>query len=437
MHVVIIGAGWAGLAAAVELSHHGIEVTLMEAAKRAGGRARRVEAHAASYDNGQHLMAGACHEMLRLLRSIGVPEEQVFHRRPLRLEMRAARNAIVCINFPVLPAPWHVLSGFARATGLNRTERYRALALCVRLFFSGFKLTNDLKLAEWLQQAKQPPLLIKTLWEPLCLAVLNTPLDQASAAVFIRVLHEVFAGSRSDSDLLFPRQDLGALFPDPALRFIREHGGGVLLGQRVMALDIRDDRLYGVTTKYGALAADHVVVATSPGEALRLIQAHPQLYDVGRRLAALRYEPICTIYLHYPPEIRLGREMVGLLDGTGQFIFDLGDAGHPGRMAVVISGPGPHMAQDNDVLINNISREIGEHFPHWPAPSHSFIVREKRATFSCHAGVEALRPATRTPVQGCWLAGDYTDTGLPATLEGALRSGVHAAREIIGMHAAH
>jgi hydroxysqualene dehydroxylase len=116
MHVVIVGAGWSGLAAAIELSHHGIEVALIKAAKRVGGRARRVEAHAASYDNGQHLMVGAGHEMLRLPRSIGVPEEQVFHLRPLRLEMRAARNAIVCVNFPVLPAPWHVLSGFANAS---------------------------------------------------------------------------------------------------------------------------------------------------------------------------------------------------------------------------------------------------------------------------------------------------------------------------------
>jgi predicted NAD/FAD-dependent oxidoreductase len=160
------------------------------------------------------------------------------------------------------------------------------------------------------------------------------------------------------------------------------------------------------------------------------------LNDIARQLSALRYEPICTVYLQYPPEVKLGGEMTGLLDGTGQWILDLGAAGHPGRMAVVISGPGPHMAWDNDTLITRIRHELSQHFPQWPAPAHSLVIREKRATFSCHAGIKSLRPAVETPVEACWLAGDYTDTGFPATLEGALRSGVLCAKKILTAHAA-
>jgi squalene-associated FAD-dependent desaturase len=432
MHVVIIGAGWAGLAAGIELSRANIQVTLIEAAKQAGGRARQVEAHGLAFDNGQHLMLGAYSEMLRLLRDIGIPEERVFNRRPLRLAMRAPRQDEMSIEFPALPAPWHVVTGFARARGLSWAERYRALALCTQLFFSGFKLDKDLGVAAWLHSANQPERLIKALWEPLCLAALNTPVDQASAQVFIHVLHEAFAGRRSDADMLFPRLDLGAVFPEPAIRFIEGHGGTVRFGERVAALDIGDGRIAGVITRQGVIGADHVIVAASPGEALRLMEPQPLLNDIARQLAALRYEPICTIYLQYPPEIRLGCEMLGLLEGTGQWLLDLGDAGHPGRMAVVISGPGAHMAQDNAALINVICGEISEHFSHWPPPTQSFVIREKRATFSCHADVATLRPGSRTAVEGCWLAGDYTDTGLPATVEGALRSGVRAAREILG-----
>lgn len=431
MRVLIIGAGWAGLAAAIELSRNRVAVTLIEAAKHAGGRARRVDAQGMSFDNGQHLMMGAYSEMLRLLRIVGITEEQAFHRRRLRLEMRSPHHERVLLDFSALPAPWHVVSGFAGARGLSWSERYRALSICAQLFFSGFKLEGDLSVAEWLQRAKQPPLLIKALWKPLCLATLNTPSNQASAEVFIHVLHEIFDGQRTDSDMLFPRADLGAVFPDPAIRFIRRQGGTVHFGERVLALNIQDERIRGVTTRQGEIDADQVIVAASANECLRLIRPHPLMNDISQQLSALRYEPICTVYLQYPPELRLGLEMIGLLDGTGQWILDLGGAGHPGRMAVVISGPGPHMAWDNEELIARIRYELIQHFPQWPAPLHTLVIREKRATFSCRAGIRAIRPTDRTPVQRCWLAGDYTDTGFPATLEGAQRSGVRCARHIL------
>lgn len=431
MHIVIAGAGWSGLAAGIELSRANIQVTLIEAARNAGGRARRVETRDMVFDNGQHLMLGAYSELLRLLRVLGVSEGQALRRRSLCLEMRSPRDDMLRLALPSLPAPWHALAGFVQAEGLSWRERYRALALCVQIFFSGFKLAQDVSVADWLLRAGQPEHLIHALWEPLCLAALNTPLHQASARVFIRVLREAFAGGRSDADMLLPRADLGAVFPDPALRFVHEHGGAVRFAERIASLDIRDGRIAGVTTQRERIAADHVIIATSPSEALRLLQPHPLLQDISRQLAGLRHEPICTVYLQYPPEVRLGCEMLGLLDGPGQFIFDLGDTGHPGRMAVVISGPGLHMTQDNAVLGDEVTRQVGGHFPAWPAPSHTFVIREKRATFSCRVDIDTLRPTTRTPVAGCWLAGDYTATGLPATLEGALRSGVSAARAII------
>jgi squalene-associated FAD-dependent desaturase len=433
MHVIIIGAGWAGLAAAIELSRADIQVTLVEAAKRAGGRARRVETHGLVFDNGQHLMLGTYSELVRLLDVIGVSEDQVLTRRPLRLAMQTPRRDEMCIEFPPLPAPWQVVAGFMHAKGFSWSERFHALALCTRLFFSGFMLNEDRSVVTWLHEVKQPQRLIEALWEPLCLAALNTPIEQASARVFIHILHEAFAGRRSDADMLFPRVDLGAVFPEPALGFVEKHGGRLRLGERVVSLDVRGGRLIGVTTRRGVIEADHVIVATSPNEALRLMAPHGALKAITDQLGALRYEPICTVYLQYPADTRLGCEMLGLLDGAGQWILDLGGSGFPGRMAVVISGPGNHMALDNETLCNEITAQVAGHFPDWPAPSHQLVIREKRATFSCHVDVSALRPGPRTPLPGCWLAGDYTDIGLPATLEGALRSGVRAAREVIAM----
>src|SRR5690606_15519501 len=128
-----------------------------------------------------------------------------------------------------------------------------------------------------------------------------------------------------------------------------------------------------------------------------------------------------------PPKTRLPNDMIGLLGGAAQWVFDRALCGQPGLMAAVISTDGPHMGLDNGALIRQAAAELARHFPHWPAPEHGLVVREKRATFACRAGSDNLRPAHATPVQGCWLAGDYTATGLPATLEGAVRSGLQCA----------
>jgi len=430
--IAIVGAGWAGLAAAVVLCKAGHKITLIEAAQHAGGRARLVVTHDTTCDNGQHLMMGAYKDLLGLLDIVGVPEEKALLRRPLRLEMRSPQRASPCLRFPSLPAPWHVIVGFMGAKGMSVSERYRALALCTHLFFSGFKLAVDISVLQWLRRINQPDALIANLWEPLCLAALNTPINQASAQIFIRVLYEVFAGHRSDSDMLFPRIDLGALFPDPALRYIKDHGGDIHFSERALTLNLRDGVLHGVTTQRGEITADHLILATSPEGCIKLVESHEALQGIAQQLSQLGREPICTIYLQYSDDTRLGTAMLGLLNGTGQWILDLSNSGHPGRMAVVVSGPGPHMDWDNTSMIERITHEIAQHFPQWPTPMSAWVIREKRATFSCKTNINKSRPPSRTPVQGLWLAGDYTDTELPATLEGALRSGKHCAEAIIG-----
>lgn len=431
LRVVVVGAGWAGLAAAVELSRAGLRPTLIEAAARPGGRARRVDVHGLRCDNGQHLMMGAYRTLRELLECVGVPETQLFDRRPLSLEMRTPRHA-VRLRFPPLPAPWHVIAGFLTARGLTHADRYRALRLCIDVSRTGFTLARDEALDAWLRHAGQSDRLIASLWEPLCLAALNTPIATASARVFLRVLKEVFGGVRSDSDMLFPRVDLGAVFPEPALRYLADRGADLRFGERVTAIDLDGNRIRGLVTRGGHVPADQVILAASPESCLRLIAAHPALAGVARRLSALRHEPICTVYLQYPPDVRLGTEMVGLLEATAQWVLDLRGAGQPGRMAAVISGPGPHMGWRHADLIERVRGELAAHFPEWPPPLRAWTIREKRATFSCRAGIDELRPAAETPLGGLWLAGDYTDTGLPATLEGALRSGRRAAAAVLG-----
>ncbi len=427
--VIIIGGGWAGLAAAVELAAAAVPVHLLEAAPQLGGRARSIQAHAMELDNGQHLLLGAYRETLRLLRRVGVHEREVLARTPLHLAVHRPQG-MVELAAPPLPAPLHLLWALWRGRGLSHEERRAALRFCLSAYRSRFTVTPDISVAQLL--AAQPNSLIEVLWEPLCLATLNTPLRDASAALFLAVLRDAFSRRRRDSDLLYPITPLGAVLPAPARRYIERHGGVVETRRRVRALTLAAAAVTGVATDGGTLSSGHVVVATAPRHARHLLAAHPPLHTANAQLAQLDDEPIVTLYLRYPPDTTLERTMVGMSGTLTQWLFDRGRlCGAKGLMAAVISGPGAHSAMSNERLAAAVAGEVADRYPHWPAPLETLVIRERRATFRSSVGVGAWRPNHATAVAGLWLAGDYTDTGYPATLEGAVRSGVQCARRII------
>lgn len=423
--VVVVGGGWAGLAAAVELSDLGHRVILLEASRQLGGRARGIDFDGDRVDNGQHLLIGAYRETLRLMARVGVREQPACLRLPLCLEVRGPHDTLL-LKTPRLPAPLHLAAALLAGRGLTVNERLRALRLALRHHRSGFALPKDVSVAELL--ADQPARLVRLLWNPLCLATLNTAPERASARVFLRVLRDAFARTSRDSDLLIPRVDLGRSFPEPAMDFITRRGGEVRLGARVTALDVQQGCATGVWLNDEYLAASQVILAVPPHIAARLLSVHEAGAPLARTLAAFAHEPIATVYLRYPAHATLPVVMLGLADGTAQWLFDRRVCGQPGLLAAVISGPGEHTDMPRDALAAQVEREIAGHFPHFPAPLAHFVVREKRATFRCDVGIDAHRPQARTPLAGCWLAGDYTDTGYPATLEGAVRSGVQCAR---------
>ena len=429
--VVVVGGGWAGLAAAIELTHAGIPVILIEAARQLGGRARCVRFGESRVDNGQHILLGAYREWLTLLRRIGLQEEQVVRRLPLELVMAGARDPGLRLRAPALPAPLHLLAALLGARGLSPRERLAALRFGYFLARPHRAVDQDRTVATLLREHHQPERLVRLLWEPLCLAALNTPIGSASARLFLRVLRESFRHRRQDSDLLLPVTDLGSALPEPALHYIERHGGQVWLNRRVTGLRLAGDRLQGVELDNDFLPTRQLVVAVPPPACQRLLSPHAAFADIVRGLARLEYQPITTLYLRYPETVRLPRPMLGLLDGPGQWAFDRAIAGQPGLMAVVISAAGAHLQLDNSELGDAVARQLAGLFPAWPAPGERLVIREKRATFASQVGVDSLRPASATPVAGCWLAGDYTATGLPGTLEGAVISGRRCALGIL------
>lgn len=424
LKTAIIGGGWAGLAAAVELCAAGGEVTAFESAKQLGGRARRVDIHGHALDNGQHILVGAYRETLRLMNAIGADGECLLRRIPLEL---AYPGAGFKMKLPRLPAPLHLAFGLLNASGCTWAEKISAVRFMRSLQACEYRLAEDCTVTELLDRQQQHGALRRYLWQPLCLAALNTGPEKASAQVFANTLRDSIGGSRNATDLLLPATDLGSVFPDAAATFIQARGGKIHLSRRIEQIDPRHE-IHGERF-------DHVVLAVAPQHAARLLTQQPETVATAKLLASYAYEPIATVYAGYPPDLRLPCPMLGIDNGKneplGQWVFDRGQLGSAhGILSFVLSGSGNWEEGEDDDLLDALHGELEATLNRkLPKPSWHQIIRERRATFSCHPNLP--RPTTRTALPGLWLAGDYAYADYPATLEGAVRSGIAAARAIL------
>ncbi|BCM24985.1 hypothetical protein ZMTM_12440 [Methyloradius palustris] len=426
--VAVIGGGCAGLAAASRLAENGINVTLYEASPHLGGRARGLSWKGLRLDNGQHILLGAYSETLCLLKLAGVDEATALLRLPLQLTMHGAFELKACT---LLPAPLHILAGLLSAKGLSWSERFAAIRFMVWMRLTNFTLLHDETLESLFTRKSQPARLVQLLWEPLCLAALNTPLNKASANVFLSVLRDSFARKKQDSDMLLPRCDLSALIADPLAAYIEQQGGAVKTHAPINQVLKATSGFALITDAGESLEYSHVVMAVSPFR-LSTLTSELSEYTESRQLTEqLSYQPIYTVYLQYAENTSLATPMQGLTGGISQWVFDRGQLyGQQGLLAVVVSAEGSHQAITQEALAIAVADELAAAFPHLGQPLWHKVIAEKRATFSCEANI--LRPHQVTVIPNLYLAGDYTAGDYPATIEGAIRSGVQCANYIIG-----
>jgi hydroxysqualene dehydroxylase len=424
LSVGVIGGGYAGMAAAVTLAQRGIPVTVFESAKQLGGRARGVIYNDTQLDNGQHLLLGCYHDTLRLIEMVGGNVEKDFLRLPLQLELHRQFS----LKAPRLPAPLHLLTALLSAQGLSFTQRLSAARFILIMQLKNFRLSQDITVAHLLTVHQQDANLILKLWEPLCIAALNTPIHKASGQVLLNVLRDSLTRSRADSDMLLPRIDFTALFPQRAASYIEQHGGQVLTSNGVEQIAVHDEFIE-LNTAQGASKYSHVICATPPTVAANLLRPIAALANTVAAIDSLEHQPIYTVYLQYPASVRLPCPMLGLHQRISQWLFDKGQiAGQHGLIAAVISAEGIHQNLPQDELAQKVITELREEFSIADTPQWVKVIAEKRATFCCSPNL--VRPTQLSPIPGLLLAGDYTDGDYPATLEGAVISGIKCAELI-------
>ena len=305
----IIGGGYAGMAAAVELAAAGIAVTVFEAAKELGGRARRVTLNGMALDNGQHILIGAYRETLELIARVHADPERALIRRPLELFLAGEFPAVQFhLRAAPLPPPFDLAAGLAFARGISLVERWSAAVFLLRMRRLNFNLPRDCTVSELLGKARQSTRCIRLLWEPLCVSALNTGISEASAQVFLEVVKDSMLGRSSgkmrDSDFLIPRDDLTSLFPAPAAAFVEARGGRISSATTIRSV-ARHAHGYALEGDPDAGAYAHVIVAVAPHRLAPLLAGLPELAALAQSVEQLDYQPIVTCYLQYPEHVRL------------------------------------------------------------------------------------------------------------------------------------
>jgi hydroxysqualene dehydroxylase len=405
-------------------------------------------------DNGQHLMLGCYRHTLRLIEQVGGNIEQDFLRLPLQLDLHGEFS----LKTPRLPAPLHLLMALLNAQGLSFSARLHAARFMLELRRANFKLPspaggggaggegNDMTVTELLAQYGQDADLVQKLWEPLCIAALNTPIHKASAQVLLNVLRDALNQSRADSDMLLPRINFTALFSQRAANYVEQHGGKVFTSCGVEAITPKNNgielRLAASPSRLDTSSVrpevskgesdeslqrfSHVICAAPPVVAAKLLRPIAALAETVAQIDNLEHQPIYTVYLQYPAHVTLSHPMLGLHLSYSQWLFDKGRiSGQHGLLAAVISAEGIHQELSQEELAQKVIAELSAEFGIAEQPAWFKVIAEKRATFCCSPNLH--RPSQQTPLPRLLLAGDYTAGDYPATLEGAVMSGLKCA----------
>ena len=423
MRVVVIGGGFAGMAAACRLAGDGHAVTVLEAAPRLGGRAASFEHHGQTIDYGQHVLLRACGAAQGFLERIGASDAVSF-QEALAIPLLCDGERSVLRSWP-LPGVTHLLPGLLGYAPLSRRERIAAARAGLALWAS--RSLRDETFGEWLVRHGQTERAIRRLWDPIVIATLNAPSSVVSYRAARHVFRDAFFVSHGADVGLFT-QPLGDVFA-AARRYLEARDGTIELSSPAEAVSVSDGRACGVRLSSGrGIAGDAVIIAVPPDALAGLVSGIPELAPIVGVAQRLEWAPIVNVHLTFDRKVLDDAFAVGI-DSAVQAIFDRDRTTDHQTLMLSQSVAAQWIDRPDAEIIAEFSSALRALLPAVRGANliDSLVLRHRRATFVPTPGSDALRPKSRTPIAGLYLAGDWTATGWPSTIESAVRSGVYAA----------
>jgi len=418
MKAIIIGGGLAGLSAAVYLSDYGFECTVLEQSPKFGGRAYSFHhpKFPTAIDNGQHLMLGCYRHTLEYLKRIGASDTITMAPR-LKMNLFKADGTLVSLKAPKLPFPLDLAAAFLRYKALSMSQRIKMLPFMVKLNSVNPEKLSSLSVMQWLQENNQTDEMIQAIWEMIGIGALNTSLENASAQLFATVIQEIFTKDSFSSSVILPNKGLSDMYVPQSIKYIQSKGGVTITSSPVQELLIENDTVVGVVTDSTRYTDFDIVVSTVPLYALEKIKNSGQLFSVGR-VPTLEYSAIMTLHLLVTKNMP-EKDFYGFLSSPLHWVFN-----KKTHLTTVISNADVYNEWEKEALFDLVMKELEKYLGISKADvSDYLVIKEKRATFVPSEINLQQRPQYRTVLKNTYLAGDYTNTGLPATIEGAVKSG--------------
>jgi len=435
--VVIVGAGVSGLSAAVALTLQGVQPLVLEQRPAAGGRATsfRDATTGETVDNGQHVLIAGYRRTMRFLDAIGASNLVLVQPR-LSLLMHHPVRGFRRFSVPRLRAPFHLGAGIMLSGVVSFADRIRMLRAGRALLHTQIDPVADMTVSDWLDSTGQPVDARRSFWEPLSVSVMNELPQLAAARPFLNSLTETFGTSWRDASIVLPKVPLTTLYADKATSLIRSRGGTITFNADVRSLLVSEGRVHGVTLRDDSqVRAAAVILSVPPHRLTEMVAEKDGTGIATNRLRHFQYAPIVSTHLWFPREF-MTQDFVGLIGRQTQWVFNRrrieSSAAEESHLSTVTSAAHTLVERSNEdiirIVIDDLRTAFGSRVEH---PRHAVVIREKRATVSLTPSAEKLRPSQKTALPNLFLAGDWTDTGYPATIEGAVKSGELCAAHLL------
>jgi squalene-associated FAD-dependent desaturase len=422
---VVIGSGFAGLTAASYLSNNNHKVQVLEASPKPGGRAYSFKDKQSDVDidNGQHILMGCYKETLEFLKLIGA-DSNLIRQKNLSIKF-VKKNFEICeLSASHLFYPLNLLNAVLNYSAISFYEKVLFLKFFGKLYFYSDNELKYLSVIEWLRKEKQSDNLIKAFWEILVIGALNADISKVSAKIFADILKEIFFRGNDAASIILPSMGLSSTYCCDALEFIENRNGEVSFSELVTDLVINDNQVVEIITSARVIKDFDFVVSAVPLYSLKkFLNGNNFLNNLS-----LDYSSILTVHL-FLKKNRFENTFYGLIGSPVQWVFNKGT-----HLTIVISNADVYMETSKEKIYDMVLNELKEYILLGKDEVESYnVIKEKRATFIPSNNILDRRPGSITPYKNLFLAGDWTDTGLPATIEGAVKSGNIAVRAVLSI----